>query len=88
MSSLDYRMAENKYPGLARPNMANIIQNVVDMIGYFGDAATSFPSSILLLLMGGALILFSSLVLGYLAAGAAVDYVIPDSIGRTPPRQG
>lgn len=81
-------MAENKYPGLARPNMASIIQNVVDMIGYFGDAAVSFPSSILLLLMGGALILFSSLVLGYLAAGAAVDYVIPESIGRTPPRQG
>lgn len=81
-------MAENKYPGLARPNMANIIQNILDMIGYFGDAAVSFPSSILLLLMGGALIVFSSLVLGYLAAGAAVDYVIPESLGRTPPRQG
>lgn len=81
-------MAENKYPGLARPNMVNLIRNVLDMIGYFGDAATSFPSSILLLLMGGALILFSSLALGYLAAGAAVDYVIPESLGRTPPRQG
>lgn len=81
-------MAENKYPGLARPDMASIIQNVLDLIGYFGDAAVSFPSSILLLLIGGALILFSSLALGYLAAGAAVDYVIPESLGRTPPRQG
>lgn len=68
--------------------MASIIQNIVDMIGYFGDAATSFPSSVLLLLIGGALIAFSSLALAYLAAGAAVEYVIPESLGRTPPRQG
>ena len=32
--------------------MASIIQNVVDMIGYFTDAALAFPTSIILLAVG------------------------------------
>ena len=68
--------------------MVNVIQNVLDMFGYFGDAAGAFPLSSLLLLFGFLFIAFSSLFLGYLALGAAVDFILPDSLGRRPPQRG
>ncbi|WP_115865182.1 hypothetical protein [Halorussus litoreus] len=68
--------------------MASIIQNIVDMAGYFGDAAFSFPTSILLVAMGGLLITGASLALGLLAAGAVVDFLTPESLGRRPPQRG
>jgi hypothetical protein len=64
--------------------MASIIQNVVDMIGYFTDAALAFPTSIILLTVGFVLVTGSSLVLGYLALGAAIDFIVPESTGRPP----
>lgn len=67
--------------------MVNIVQDVVDMVGYFGDAATSFPTSILLVLVGGLFILGSSLVMAYLTAGAVVDFILPESLGRRPPQR-
>ena len=42
--------------------MASIIQNVVDMIGYFTDAALAFPTSIILLAVGFIFVTGSSLV--------------------------
>ncbi|MFC7081545.1 hypothetical protein [Halorussus caseinilyticus] len=68
--------------------MAGIIQNIVDMIGYFADAATAFPTSILLLATGFVLITGSSLVLAYLTAGAAIDLITPESAGRRPQQRG
>lgn len=67
--------------------MASIIQNVIDMAGYFQDAATAFPTSVILLLMGTLLIVGSSLVMAYLTAGAVVDFIIPESLGRRPPQR-
>ncbi|WP_276299930.1 hypothetical protein [Halorussus lipolyticus] len=68
--------------------MASIIQNFVDMANYFADAAFAFPSSILLLAMGAALIIFSSLVLAYLTAGAVLDLFIPETASRRPQQRG
>ena len=68
--------------------MASIIQNVLDMIGYIGDAALSFPTSILLVLTGFVLITGSVLVFAYLTAGAVVDLLIPDSLGQPPQQRG
>ncbi|WP_128477300.1 hypothetical protein [Halorussus pelagicus] len=64
--------------------MASIIQNVVDMIGYFTDAALAFPTSIILLAVGFVFVAGSSLALAYLAAGAAIDFIMPDSVGQPP----
>ncbi|USZ67068.1 hypothetical protein NGM10_10030 [Halorussus salilacus] len=81
-------MAENKYPQRALSDMVSIIQNVVDMVGYFSEVALSSPLSALLMLFGFLFVAGSSLVMAYLAAGAAVDYVTPESLGRRPPQQG
>lgn len=68
--------------------MANIIQNVFDLVGYFTDVALTSPVSAVLMLTGFLLVGVSSLVFGYLALGAAVDFILPESVGRTPPQQG
>jgi len=68
--------------------MASIIQNVVDMAGYIGDAAFSFPTSIILVVVGSLLIAGASVALGLLAAGAVVDFLTPESLGRKPPQRG
>ena len=64
--------------------MASIIQNVVDMIGYFTDAALAFPTSIILLAVGFIFVTGSSLVLAYLTAGAVIDAIVPESAGKLP----
>ncbi|WP_135826888.1 hypothetical protein [Halorussus ruber] len=67
--------------------MASIIQNIVDMVGYFSDAAFAFPTSILLMAMGFILVTGSVLVFAYLTAGAVLDLFIPETAGRRPPQQ-
>lgn len=64
--------------------MASIISNIVDMVGYFGDAAGAFPTSVILLLAGALFIVGSSAVLGYLTLGAVVDLLTPENVGRPP----
>ena len=68
--------------------MASIIQNFVDMVGFIGDAALSFPTSILLVVIGAVLIIGSSLVMAYLGLGAALDLLTPDTLGRPPQQRG
>lgn len=68
--------------------MASIIQNLIDMVGYFTDVALSNPGSAVLLTFGTLFVTVSVAVFGYLTAGAVVDALIPDSAGRAPPQQG
>ncbi|WP_158055274.1 hypothetical protein [Halorussus halophilus] len=69
--------------------MATIIQNVLDMVGYFTDVALSDPISAVLLALGAFFVAASSAVMGYLTLGAALDAVVPDiSAGGKPPQQG
>jgi hypothetical protein len=68
--------------------MVSIIQNVFDLVGYFSGVALSDPLSAFLLLCGALLVGFSSLVMAYLAAGAVIDFLIPESPGRRPPQRG
>jgi hypothetical protein len=68
--------------------MVSIIENVIDMVDLFGNFATFGPLSAVLLAMGALLVVGASAVLGYLAAGAFVDLVSPESLGRSPPQQG
>ena len=63
------------------------LSDLMDAAGYFGDVATTDPLSTLLIVVGNLLIVLSMAALGYLALGAAVDYVIPESPGRAPPRR-
>ena len=64
--------------------MAGIIQNIVDMVGFFADAAKAFPLSVLLLAMGFVLVTGSVVVFGYLTAGAVFDWLIPERAARPP----
>ncbi|WP_135533799.1 hypothetical protein [Halostella pelagica] len=68
--------------------MVSIIENVTEMVDLFGNVATFGPASAVLLAIGALLIIGSSAVLGYLTAGAFVDLLIPESLGRSPPQQG
>ena len=55
--------------------LGTIVENVIDMIGYFGDIAAVGPVSAFLLLVGSLLLGVSVAVLGGLTAGAALDLV-------------
>ena len=68
--------------------MVSIVQNLTEMVTLFGDVATSDPLSAALLAVGALFVVAPSAALGYLAAGAAVDLVKPESLGRSPPQQG
>jgi len=68
--------------------MVSILENLTQMVDLFGNVATSGPLSAVLVAMGALLVIGPSALLGYLAAGALVDLVIPDSLGRSPPQQG
>ncbi|WP_049903390.1 hypothetical protein [Halococcus agarilyticus] len=72
--------------------MANIavrlFNNVFALANDFFEVATTDPLSAILLLFGAVFVLFAVAVLGYLAAGALVSGIMPESIGRTPPQQG
>jgi hypothetical protein len=67
--------------------MASLIDNVTEIIGLFGDVATTDPISAVLLLAGAGLVGFSSLFFGYLTLGAIGSSLIPESAGRGPPQQ-
>lgn len=66
--------------------MVSVAGNVARLIGEFTDIALGDPLSAVLLAVGTLLIALSVGVLGYLALGAAVDLLIPDT-GRGPPRR-
>lgn len=66
--------------------MVSVVENVTRLIGEFTAIALGDPFSAFLLAVGSLLIALSVGVLGYLALGAAVDLVIPDT-GRGPPRR-
>jgi hypothetical protein len=68
--------------------MVSIIENVTEMVDLFGNVATFGPLSAVLLAMGALLVVGASGVFGYLAVGALVDILIPESLGRAPPQQG
>jgi hypothetical protein len=68
--------------------MVSIIENVTEMVDLFANVATIGPVSAVLLAIGALLVIGSSAVIGYLAAGAFVDLLIPESLGRSPPQQG
>ncbi|WP_134668809.1 hypothetical protein [Halorussus marinus] len=68
--------------------MVNLVQNVLDMISLFTDVALNTPVTALLLLVGFVFVAGSSLMLAYLVAGAVVDLLTPESLGRRPPQQG
>ena len=68
--------------------MVSIIENLIKMADLFGNVATSGPISAVLVALGALLVIAPSAMLGYLAAGALVEFVIPDSLGQSPPQQG
>ena len=67
--------------------MVSIVDNLTEMVSLFSDVATSDPLSAVLLAVGALFVVLPSAALGYLTAGAALDLVIPESIGRSPPQR-
>jgi len=68
--------------------MVSIVDNLTEMVSLFSDVATADPLSAVLLAVGALFVVAPSAALGYLAAGAFVDLLIPESIGRSPPQRG
>lgn len=54
----------------------------------FSGVAGIDPLSAALLAIGGLLIALASAAFGYLTLGALVEFVTPESLGRSPPRRG
>jgi len=65
----------------------NPISDVLDAVTYFVDAATVDPLSAILVALGNLLFAVTFLFFGYLVLGSLVDFVIPESPGRAPPRR-
>ena len=64
------------------------LNSVVEMFVNFGDIAMRDPLSAVLIAVGGLLFTVAFGVFALLTAGAVLDGIIPDSIGREPPQQG
>jgi hypothetical protein len=67
--------------------MVNIVQNLIDMVTLFGDVVSNGPIEAVLVLFGALFVGVSSLVMAYLTAGAVVDFLIPENVGRPPAQQ-
>ncbi len=63
------------------------VDDVLEMARLITEIAVRDPLSFVLVTVGTLLIVFSMAALGYLALGAAVEFVTPASIGRPPERR-
>jgi hypothetical protein len=59
---------------------------IADLVESFETVATADPVSVLLLALGAALVGVSAGGLGVLAVSRLVGAVVPDRLGRSPPR--
>jgi hypothetical protein len=59
---------------------------IADLVESFETVATADPVSVLLLALGAALVGVSAGGFGVLAVAGLVDAVVPDRLGRSPPR--
>lgn len=66
--------------------MVWILDNLDALARQFGDVAGNDPLSAVLLAVGALVLAFSSGLFGYLALRGLLAGLIPDSIGRAPPR--
>jgi len=66
--------------------MSTIIGQFAELVRLFTDVAMHSPVSGFLVLISTILLAFTILFGAWLFLGAIVDYVVPDSIGRTPPQ--
>ncbi|MFB6121544.1 MAG: hypothetical protein ABEJ68_10560 [Halobacteriaceae archaeon] len=60
---------------------------VADLVESFRTVATADPLSALLLVVGAVLVGVSAGGFGILALGGLVDAIVPDELGREPPRE-
>ena len=63
--------------------MASVVTQLTELGAYFSGVATADPVSAVLVALGAVLTLGSVAFVGYLAAGAVLDLIVPDRIGRT-----
>lgn len=56
--------------------MVNVVQDVVDLGGYFTEVAISDPLSAILMLIGAVLIVVPSVIFGGLAVLGIIDWII------------
>lgn len=63
--------------------MASVVTQMTELGSYFSGVATADPISAVLVALGAILTLGSMAFVGYLTAGAVLDLIVPDRIGRT-----
>jgi len=66
--------------------LAELVGSIVEMGPRFADVALADPLSALLVVVGAVLVGVASAVLGVLAIGAVVDFLVPE-FSREPPQQ-
>jgi hypothetical protein len=65
--------------------MVNPIAELFQLVGYNAEVALNDPIAGLLILISNVILAFTFLVFFGLTAGAVLDSVIPESLGRSPP---
>ncbi len=68
--------------------MVTPIQDLFALGGYFAGIASGDPVSAVLLVFGFLFVVVPSVIFFGLAAGGILDWIIPDTLGQSPPQQG
>ena len=66
--------------------LSELLDSLITLPQEIAAVALSGPISFVLVVLGSLLFAVTFAVFGYLALGAVVDLVIPDSTGRAPPQ--
>lgn len=72
---------------MANGLISELLGGAVELGGAFGDIAAVDPVSAVLLALGALVMLFVGALTGVMVLGAVGDLLIPDSLGRAPPRR-
>lgn len=72
-------------PATRTPDMVNPIAELFELLGYTTEVALNDPIAGLLILISNLIFAFTFLLFFGLAAGAVLDSVMPESLGRSPP---
>lgn len=67
--------------------MVNPIAELLELLGYTTEVALNDPIAGLLILISNLIFAFTFLLFFGLAAGAVLDWIIPENLGRAPPQR-
>lgn len=65
--------------------LTDLVQSIIDMPGEFAGVMAQGPVEALLVVMGAVLVTVPAAFFAVLVAGAAIEFVVPDSVRETHP---